>query len=74
MEIHIDNLVKASSYTLDYMFKLLRRNGINNRILLNEDDLKKLRDGLDIVTNKSYMLRIYIDGLLSHNKELLWII
>lgn len=69
MEILVKDLVIASEYNLDYMFKLLRENGINNRIILNKDDLVKLKDGLEIVTHKSYMLRIYIDSILIDNNQ-----
>ena len=67
MEIEVKDLIKTCDYTLDYFFKILRDNGISNRYILNDEDIEKLYLGLEVVNNKSYMLRIELNKIISEN-------
>ena len=68
MELLVKDLINTSSFTLDYLFKILRELNINNRILLNNDDLIKLRRYLktNCTTDRRYKMYIYINSHLTN--------
>jgi len=66
IEIRIKDLIKDIGYTENYFKKILRKNNISNRYLLDRDDLVKLLK-VPIVSNKSYELRIYLNKMLDIN-------
>lgn len=68
MKHSVKNLAETSGYSLDYFFKLLRKSNISNRILVDKFDLVKLKNDIDIVNHKSYVLYNHIDMLLKETK------
>lgn len=58
MSILVEDLNKASNFSLSYIYKLLRDCKVNNRYLLDIEDLRKLKKGLKVVGEQSYMLLI----------------
>lgn len=69
MCIKVNNLAKASGYNLKYFQKLLRENGISNRIVLDMRDVKKLHKNISAVNNKSYVLLIELDKIINQNSK-----
>lgn len=68
MEVLVLDLINSCDYKLNYFHKVLREKNINNRIILDKDDLVKLRTTLKVVNRKTYVLRIYLDNLFYENK------
>jgi len=68
MELLVKDLINTSGFTLNHLFKILRELGINNRILLNKDDLIKLRRYLKMncSNDKRYKMYLYINSHLTN--------
>jgi len=68
MKILVKTLAYSSGYTLNYFFKLLRKSDITNRIILDNEDIIKLYNNLQIVNHKSYNLHISLKNIIDNNK------
>lgn len=60
MKVHIKELCAASNYSLSYFTKILRNKNIDNRIMLDQEDIFVLYDTLEIKNQKSYDLYVYL--------------
>ena len=64
MRILVDELIKPCEIKLSYFIKLLVKCGVSNRIYLDEFDLQKLSDCLEVKTYKTLQLVKRIDQVI----------
>jgi hypothetical protein len=60
MKISIKNLAHSCNYSLTYFLKLLKYFDIKSKIILNEDDLIKIRSSLLVCRNLTYKKNILL--------------
>ena len=72
MQILVNDLIKSLPYTLSYFFKVLTLSGVKSHIVLNENDLVKLKIYLKnkpYKTNKSQEAYRVINKLINEVKN-----
>lgn len=64
LEISVDDIIEEVNYSKEYFKKILYKNKISNKFMLNKKDLKILQK-LPIKNEKSMNLRIYVNKILN---------